>query len=124
MNIINNYKTVYYNILTNFYLVLNLFIPMYNDVIISMNNQATKTLYGDAKKIKRVRMIEFLNELNTNDKLILDKNNNLLVVEYDYSDCIGNDSDSETDDNVKENGQKICILGNIKRLLNHSLKNE
>ena len=50
MNIINNYKTVYYNILTIFYLILNLFLPLYESVIISMHNQATKNLFGDIKK--------------------------------------------------------------------------
>ena len=96
MNIISNYKTIYYNIITNFYLILNLFIPLYDNVIISMHNQATKNLYSDIKKVKRIRIIEFLNELDSNDKLILDKNNNLLVVEYNYSDY-NSETDSENE---------------------------
>lgn len=103
MNIICNYKTIFYNLITNFYLILNLFIPLYDNVIISMHNQATKNLFGDIKKVKRIRMIEFLNELDSNDKIILDKNNNLLVIEYNYSEY-----DSETD---SEN-EKPDILNN------------
>ena len=97
MNIITNYKTIYYNLLTNFYLILNLILPLYDSVIISMHNQATKNLFGDIKKVKRIRMIEFLNELESNDKLILDKNNNLLVVEYNYSDYFEYNSESESE---------------------------
>lgn len=121
LNIINNYKTIYYNLLTNFYLILNLILPLYDSVIISMHNQASKTLYGDIKKVKRIRMIEFLNELESNDKLILDKNNNLLIIEYNYSDYINNnsDSESETDNETKNKG----VLDEIKRLLNNAKKN-
>jgi hypothetical protein len=97
MNIIRNYKTIYYNLLTNFYLILNLILPLYDSVIISMHNQATKNLFGNIKKVKRIRMIEFLNELKSNDKLILDKNNNLLVVEYNYGDYIEYNSESESE---------------------------
>lgn len=106
LDFINNYKTIYYNLLTNFYLILNLFIPMYNNVVISMHNQATKSLIGNEKKIKRIRMIEFLNELDSNDKIIVDKNNNLLLVEYIYDNYIVEDSDNDSsydDDNIKKN---------------------
>jgi hypothetical protein len=123
LNIINNYKTIYYNILTNFYLIFNLFLPLYDNFIISLHNQASKTLYSDIKKVKRIRMIEFLNELESNDKLILDKNNNLLIIEYNYSDYINNnsdsDSESETDNETKNKG----VLDEIKRLLNNAKKN-
>lgn len=126
INIINNYKAVYYNILTNFYLILNWFIPMYNDVIISMNNQATKNLYDDIKKVKRIRMIEFLNELGSNDKLIIDKNNNLLVVEYNYSNYVEYDSESDSENESistnKDNNKGV--LQELIKLLNNSIKND
>lgn len=126
INIINNYKAVYYNILTNFYLILNWFIPMYNDVIISMNNQATKNLYDDIKKVKRIRMIEFLNELGSNDKLIIDKNNNLLVVEYNYSNYVEYDSESDSENESistnKDNNKGV--LQELKKLLSNSIKND
>lgn len=126
INIINNYKAVYYNILTNFYLILNWFIPMYNDVIISMNNQATKNLYDDIKKVKRIRMIEFLNELGSNDKLIIDKNNNLLVVEYNYSNYVEYDSESDSENesiSTNKNNDK-GVLEELKKLLSNSIKND
>jgi hypothetical protein len=126
MNIISNYKTIYYNLLTNFYLILNLFLPLYDSVIISMHNQATKNLFGDIKKVKRIRMIEFLNELESNDKLILDKNNNLLVVEYNYSDCVEYNSESESENESKPSNKNNDkgVLEELKKLLNNSIKND
>ena len=126
LNIINNYKTIYYNLLTNFYLILNLILPLYDSVIISMHNQATKNLFGDIKKVKRIRMIEFLNELESNDKLILDKNNNLLVVEYNYSDYVeyNSESDSENESKPSNKNNNKCVLEELKKLLNNSIKND
>lgn len=129
LNIINNYKTIYYNLLTNFYLILNLFIPMYNNVVISMHNEATKSLIGSEKKIKRIRMIEFIKDLENNDKIILDKNNNLLLVEYSYDDYIVEDSDNDSsydDDNIKKienNFSNNIIINELKKLIDNSKKN-
>lgn len=126
LNIINNYKTIYYNIIINFYLILNLFLPLYNDVIISMHNQATKNLFGDIKKIKRIRIIEFLNELEDKDKLLLDKNNNLLVIEYNYEDYVEYDSESESENKLNSINKKNNkgVLVELKKLLNNSIKTE
>ena len=126
LNIINNYKTIYYNIITNFYLILNLFLPLYEDVIISMHNQATKNLFGDIKKIKRIRIIEFLNELEDKDKLLLDKNNNLLVIEYKHEDYVEYDSESESENKLNSINKKNNkgVLVELKKLLNNSIKTE
>lgn len=121
MNIISNYKTIYYNFITNFYLILNLFLPLYDSVIISMHNQATKNLFSDIKTFKRIRMIEFLNELESNDKLILDKNNNLLVVEYNYCDDIeyNSESESESENELKPNNKNNDDKGVLEELKNY-----
>jgi hypothetical protein len=126
MNIISNYKTIYYNLITNFYLILNLFLPLYDSVIISMHNQATKNLFSNIKTVKRIRMIEFLNELDSNDKLILDKNNNLLVVEYNYSDYVEYNSELESDNELKPANQNNDkgVLEELKKLLNNSMKTD
>lgn len=126
MNIISNYKTIYYNLITNFYLILNLFLPLYDSVIISMHNQATKNLFSNIKTVKIIRMIEFLNELDSNDKLILDKNNNLLVVEYNYSDYVEYNSELESDNELKPANQNNDkgVLEELKKLLNNSMKTD
>jgi hypothetical protein len=94
LNIINNYKALYYSLLANFYLILNSFLPFYDDVIISMHNEATKSLFGDISNIKQLRMMELLNKLENNDKIILNKNNNTILVEYNCSNSLNNDNDS------------------------------
>lgn len=102
LNIINNYKALYYNLLSNFYLILNSVLPFYDEVIISMHNEATKSLYGDINTIKQLRMMELLNKLENNDKIILNKNNNTILVEYnctDTSDATENSDESEISDN-------------------------
>ena len=67
LNILNNYKTVYYNFLVSFYLCLNCILPYYDDVIISMQSQAIKLLIDNdnlnMKKIKKIRMVEFIDTL-------------------------------------------------------------
>jgi len=121
LNIINNYKALYYNILANFYLILNSFLPFYDDVIISMHNEATKSLFGDINTIKQLRMMELLNKLENNDKIILNKNNNTILVEYNSINHLYNDidttiqydgsdssdsSDNEVDININETSKK------------------
>ena len=102
---------------------------MYNNVVISMHNEATRSLIGNEKKIKRIRMIEFIKDLENNDKIILDKNNNLLLVEYSYDDYIVEDSDNDSlydDDNIKkiENiFSNNIIINELKKLIDNSKKN-
>jgi len=53
LNLINNYKTIYYNLTVNFYLVLNLLLPIFNDVIINFQSEATKQLMNNVKTVKK-----------------------------------------------------------------------
>jgi hypothetical protein len=99
LNVINNYKTIYYNFLASFYLCLNCVLPYYDDVIISIQSQAIKQLIDNnslnMKKIKKIRMIEFIDTLDKSDKIILDKEKDIIVVDY----CIyKNDDASDASD--------------------------
>jgi hypothetical protein len=106
LNVINNYKTIYYNFLASFYLCLNCVLPYYDDVIISIQSQAIKLLIDNnslnMKKIKKIRMIEFIDTLDKSDKIILDKEKDIIVVDYciykngDASDA-SNQSSTETE---------------------------
>jgi len=103
LNVINNYKTIYYNFLASFYLCLNSVLPYYDDVIISIQSEAIKLLIDNnslnMKKIKKIRMIEFIDTLDKSDKIILDKEKDIIVVDYciykngDASDA-GDDGDT------------------------------
>ena len=102
LNFINNYKTIYYNLLVNFYLVLNNFIPFYNDVIISMQLESMKNLVSNFRRLKNSRMIEYLKKLENTDKILLDKNKNIIIIEYDYTYSVNSSDDSEdSEDEVK-----------------------
>lgn len=103
LNILNNYRTVYYNFLVSFYLCLNCILPYYDDVIISMQSQAIKLLIDNdklnMKKIKKIRMIEFIDNLNRSDKIILDNEKDIIIVDYSIYECSdGNTSGNNTED--------------------------
>ena len=103
LNIFNNYSTVYYNFLVSFYLCLNCILPYYDDVIISMQSQAIKLLIDNdklnMKKIKKIRMIEFIDNLNRSDKIILDNEKDIIIVDYSIYECSdGNTSGNNTED--------------------------
>ena len=117
LNVINNYKTIYYNFLTSFYLCLNCVLPYYDDVIISLQSQAIKLLIDNdtlnMKKVKKIRMIEFIDSLDKSDKIILDKERDIILIDY----CIyesndestlgpetGTDTETESDRNTNETG--------------------
>jgi len=110
LNFINNYKTIYYNLLVNFYLVLNNFIPFYNDVIISMQLESMKNLVSNFRRLKNSRMIEYLKKLENTDKILLDKNKNIIIIEYDYTYSVN--SSDESDDSEDE------VKNELKQLLN------
>jgi len=102
LNIFNNYSTVYYNFLVSFYLCLNCILPYYDDVIISMQSQAIKLLIDNnklnMKKIKKIRMIEFIDNLNRSDAIILDNEKDIIIVDYSIYKC----SDDNTSSNNTE----------------------
>ena len=106
LNVINNYKTIYYNFLASFYLCLNYILPYYDDVIISIQSQAIKLLIDNdtlnMRKVKKIRMIEFIDSLNKSDKIILDKEKDIILIDYyiyechDDSTCAESTSEPET----------------------------
>ncbi len=100
LNVINNYKTIYYNFLASFYLCLNCILPYYDDVIISIQSQAIKLLIDNdslnIKKIKKIRMIEFIDTFNKSDKIILDKERDIIIIDYNIYECHDNSCSSES----------------------------
>jgi len=107
LNVINNYKTIYYNFLASFYLCLNCVLPYYDDVIISLQSQAIKLLIdNDAlnmKKVKKIRMIEFIDSLDKSDKIILDKEKDIILIDYCIYEC-HDDSNGSSSSSRPESG--------------------
>jgi hypothetical protein len=112
LNVINNYKTIYYNFLVSFYLCLNCIFPYYDDVIISLQSQAIKLLIDNdtlnMKKVKKIRMIEFIDTLDKSDKIILDKEKDIILIDYCIYECRNDSSSSasspetESDSNTND----------------------
>jgi len=82
LNFINNYKTIYYNLNVNFYLILNLILPIFNDVIINLQSEATKLLMNDVKTLKKIKINDFINELSECKKLLLNNEQNIYIIQY------------------------------------------
>jgi hypothetical protein len=108
LNILNNYKTVYYNFLVSFYLCLNCILPYYDDVIISLQSNAIKLLIDNdklnMKKVKKIRMIEFIDTLNRSDKIILDNEKDIIIVDYCIYEC--NESSNTISEDDSSNPDK------------------
>jgi len=109
LNIVSNIKSCYYNYMVVFYLCLNCVLPFYDDVIISMQSHSLKLLIGendlDMKCIKRKRMIDLINDLHDDDKLFLEKESNLLIVEYSHvADVAAVDAESSS----ASSGEDMC----------------
>jgi hypothetical protein len=99
-------------------------LPYYDDVIISLQSQAIKLLIdNDAlnmKKVKKIRMIEFIDSLDKSDKIILDKEKDIILIDYCIYEChddsngsssssrpeSGPETETETDSNMNEAGAK------------------
>ena len=108
LNILNNYKTVYYNFLVSFYLCLNCILPYYDDVIISLQSNAIKLLIDNdklnMKKVKKIRMIEFIDSLDRSDKIILDNEKDIIIVDYCIYEC--HESSNSNSDGDSSNPEK------------------
>lgn len=121
LNIFNNYKSIYYNCLANFYMFLNVILPFYDDVIISMLNNSLKLITNEndinMRKLKKERVIDYIDNYNDNDKIIIDEESNNLTIKYGFIDDLNHidtesDNYSSSDDNIS-----YCILKRIKYVI-------
>ena len=105
LNVVNNYKTIYYNFLASFYLCLNCVLPYYDDVIISLQSQAIKLLIDNdtlnMKKVKKIRMIEFIDSLDKSDKIILDKEKDIILIDYCIYECHDDSNGAESTESTE-----------------------
>jgi DNA-binding transcriptional regulator GbsR (MarR family) len=105
LNIFKNFRTVYYNCLTNFYLLFNTFFPYYDDVVISLQKEALHSLNIDDKRVKKNRLLQFISEMHENSnkyKVIIDDSvKTIHFVEVDQDQ-----DEFEEDEKVLDN--EIC----------------
>ena len=79
LNFINNFRAIYYNTLTNFYLYFNTFVPYYDDVILSLSITSFKNIINNnqisLKSIKENRLMKliYFQKKNKNPLLLFTK---------------------------------------------------
>lgn len=103
LNILHNFRVVYYNCLTNFYLCLNTIIPYYDDVIITLQKEAIVHLNINEEHIKKNRLLQFISDVceNTNKyRVIID--NEFKTIHFVEVEENCNDNDLENLDNEED----------------------
>jgi hypothetical protein len=100
---------------------LNVILPFYDDVIISMLNNSLKLITNEndinMRKLKKERVIDYIDNYNDNDKIIIDEESNNLTIKYGFIDDLNHidtesDNYSSSDDNIS-----YCILKRIKYVI-------
>lgn len=98
LNILRNHKSVYYNCLTNFYLLLNTVLPYYDDIIVTLQKQALISLKVEETDLKKQRLLQFVADVSQNInkyRVVIDDDfNTLHFVEIESDD---RDSDLDED---------------------------
>lgn len=104
LNVINNFKALYYNTLVNFYIYFNTVVPCYDDVILSLSITSFKNIINNhsisLKSIKENRLMKLIYSLNDKDKIVLDDDGFVFVDFHpDNTTMLGFDDDDEEEGN-------------------------
>ena len=105
LNIINNFRAIYYNTLANFYLYFNTFVPYYDDVILSLSITSFKNIINNSKlslkSIKEGRLIQLLSSLDDKDRIVVD-DDGFIFIDYHPKDQKDSEEDDEEEQEVKD----------------------
>ena len=105
LNIFNNFRAIYYNTLTNFYLCFNSFVPYYDDVILSLSITSFKNILNSnnlcLKTIKQNRMIQLIYSLSGKENLFLD-DEGFIIIDYNDNENIKYTEELEDSENDTE----------------------
>jgi methyl-accepting chemotaxis protein len=106
LNVFNNFKAVYYNTLTNFYLYFNTIVPYYDDVILSLSITSFKNIIKNSKiKFKENRLIQLIYSLDDKDSIVVD-DDGFVFVDYYIKEPV---SDNEViDDEVADTSEPVA----------------
>ena len=108
LNIINNFRAIYYNTLANFYLYFNTFVPYYDDVILSLSITSFKNILSNnqisLKSIKEGRLMQLLSTLDDKDRIVVD-DDGFIFIDYHPNDP----KDSEEEQEVKETPRETTV---------------
>ena len=91
LNVINNFKAMYYNTLTNFYLYFNTFVPYYDDVILTLSITSFKNIIKSSKiKLKENRLLQLIYSLDDKDNIVVD-DDGFIFVDYYIKEAVDAD---------------------------------
>ena len=106
LNIVNNFKALYYNTLVNFYLYFNTVVPCYDDVILSLSITSFKNIINNhsisLKTIKENRLMKLIYTLKDEDKIVLKDDGYVFVDFHPANTTLDGFDDDDDDDNVAE----------------------
>jgi len=100
LNVVNNFKAIYYNTLTNFYLYFNTFVPYYDDVILTLSITSFKNIIKSSKiKLKENRLLQLIYTLDDKDNIVVD-DDGFVFVDYYIKDTEATAEATDTDDDA------------------------
>ena len=110
LNVINNFKAMYYNTLTNFYLYFNTFVPYYDDVILTLSITSFKNIIKSSKiKLKENRLLQLIYSLDDKDNIVVDDDGFIFVDYYikEAVEAVAADADNVIHDEVAADTEAV-----------------
>jgi|UniRef100_A0A6C0JP72 hypothetical protein len=124
----SNFLCIIYNLISIFFIITNMFIPLYSDEILYYNSNIITDIYINYKIDSNIIRNDFINFMNSiikkNEEFITNNNNfkkeqlNLenFIIDNTYTDS---DSDSESDLDVNINNKSNDIIPSLVNLIDN-----
>ena len=112
----SNFLCIIYNLISIFFIITNMFIPLYSDEILYYNSNIITDIYINYKidsNIIRNDFINFMNSIIKKNEEFITNNNNLkkeqlkfenFIIDNTYTDS---ESDSDSDSNINNKSNDI-----------------
>ena len=124
----SNFLCIIYNLISIFFIITNMFIPLYSDEILYYNSNIITDIYINYKidsNIIRNDFINFMNSIIKKNEEFITNNNNLkkeqlnlenFIIDNTYTDS---ESDSESDLDVNINNKSNDIIPSLVNLIDN-----
>lgn len=126
----SNFLCIIYNLISIFFIITNMFIPLYSDEILYYNSNIITDIYINYKidsNIIRNDFINFMNSIIKKNEEFITNNNNLkkeqlnfknFMIDNIYTDS-DSDSDSESDLDININNKSNDIIPSLVNLIDN-----
>ena len=124
----SNFLCIIYNLISIFFIITNMFIPLYSDEILYYNSNIITDIYINYKidsNIIRNDFINFMNSIIKKNEEFITNNNNIkkeqlnlenFIIDNTYTDS---ESDSESDLDVNINNKSNDIIPSLVNLIDN-----